>query len=340
MQPVAQFWGDPHQIQRVYPHDRQERVRALTHVLPGGVGEKTRNEDVARLVENGDAQRLQVVWSTWSMPHLTEAHLAHFPDLQIVFYAAGSVQGFARPFLARGIQVISAWQANAVPVAEFTLAQILLANKGYWQDTAPIVSASGYQAARHNRVLPGNFETPVVLLGAGAVGRLVIELLRPFRLCVLVWDKFLTYDGAKSLGVEKVETLAEAFARGQVVSNHLANNDQTAGLLTGKLFAQMRPSATFINTGRGRTVDEAGLISVLQSRPDLTALLDVTHPEPPEDASPLYRLPNVHLTSHIAGSVGSEVVRMADYCLDECERWLRGEPLRYAVTPEMLETMA
>ena len=56
--------------------------------------------------------------------------------------------------------------------------------------------------------------------------------------------------------------------------------------------------------------------------------------------SPLYSLPNVQLSSHIAGSLHDEVVRMADYVIAEYERWARGEPLRYAVTLEMLATMA
>jgi len=71
-------------------------------------------------------------------------------------------------------------------------------------------------------------------------------------------------------------------------------------------------------------VDEPGLVRVLTQRPD----------------SPLYTLPNVQLSTHIAGALGDEVVRMADYCLEEFAAWERGEPLRYAVTPAMLETMA
>ncbi len=135
-------------------------------------------------------------------------------------------------------------------------------------------------------------------------------------------------------------TLEEAFQRGLVVSNHLANVPETRGLLTGKLFSKMREGATFINTGRGATVVEADLIEVFRERADLTALLDVTDPEPPEPGSPLYDMPNVHLTSHIAGSIGDEVVRMADYAIEEFLAWEQGHPLRYAVTREMLPTMA
>ena len=100
----------------------------------------------------------------------------------------------------------------------------------------------------------------------------------------------------------------------------------------------MRPHATFINTGRGAQIDEAGLIRVLKNRPDLTALLDVTNPEPPDDDSELYRLPNVFLTPHIAGSLNDEVHRMARLAIDECRCYASGEALRHEVTEEMLMT--
>ena len=78
--------------------------------------------------------RTRVIFSSWGMPALTEAQIAaHFPNLEAVYYAAGTVQYFARPFLKRGVRVFSAWAANGVPVVEFTVAQIVLAGKGYFQ---------------------------------------------------------------------------------------------------------------------------------------------------------------------------------------------------------------
>jgi phosphoglycerate dehydrogenase-like enzyme len=141
------------------------------------------------------------------------------------------------------------------------------------------------------------------------------------------------------LGVRPV-TLEQAFEQAFVVSNHLPNLPATKRMLRGQHFASMRQHATFINTGRGAQVDEDEMIEVLQARPDLTALLDVTHPEPPVPDSPLYTLPNVQLSSHIAGSLGNEVMRMADFMIDECRRYLAGQPLQYQVTLDMLETMA
>lgn len=325
------FFGNPDQIERVYGKGRREQIAALTATYPTIIDLQNFDEHVPRLAE------IEVIFSTWGMPRLSDTHCDRLPALRALFYAAGSVQGFARPFLQRGITVVSAWQANGIPVAEFTLAQILLANKCYFRNTRQCRSHQGRTGGAS--VGPGNYGETVALLGAGAIGRKLIELLRPFVLDVIVFDPFLPDTEAERLGIRTV-TLDEAFARGHVVSNHLANNPQTVKLLRGGLFALMRPNATFINTGRGATVDEEGLISVLRERPDLTALLDVTWPEPPPEGSPLYVLPNVHLSSHIAGSVGDEVVRMADWCIDAFRAWQGGETPPGTVTLSLLETMA
>jgi len=87
-------------------------------------------------------------------------------------------------------------------------------------------------------------------------------------------------------------------------------------------------------------VVEREVTDVLVSRPDLTARLDVTWPEPPAKNSPLYRLPNAQLSSHIAGSINNERIRMADCIIEEFMRYAAVQPLRYAITSGMLRTMA
>lgn len=317
-------------IEKVYGPQRLEYLRRTACVYPGIVTSCSLD---ACLPDLGD---IEVVFATWGMFPLTHAQIDHLPRLRAVFYAAGSVRHFAFPLLERGITVVSGGAANAIPVAEFTLGQILLANKGYFRNTGEYRCSGRYNSVFRGR---GNFGAPVALLGAGQVGRALIELLRPFRLPILVFDPFLSEDEARSLAVEKVG-LEEAFARGQVVSNHLADVPETKGLLNAPLFAALPRDATFINTGRGATVAQNDMIEALRVRPDLTALLDVTDPEPLPADSPLWKLPNAHLTSHIAGAISDEVGRIADTLLEEFEAWRDGRPLRYAVTPRMLQTMA
>ncbi|WP_395088835.1 hydroxyacid dehydrogenase [Armatimonas sp.] len=326
---LAAFLAPPDTIHRLFDAPRVKRLARLAQLRPEIIAPAQLEAILPEL------SALEVIFSTWGMPCLTESQLDALPSLRAVFYAAGSVQSFARPLLERGITVVSAWQANAVPVSEFTLAQILLATKGYFRNTWEFHDVKTRTAFRG----PGSYGEEVALLGVGAIGRRVIALLKPFALKVLVFDPFLSEEDAVALGVEKV-SLDAAFSRGFVVSNHLANNPQTVAMLTGAHFAKLRPGAVFINTGRGQTVIESELVAVLKIRPDLTALLDVTWPEPCPSDSGLWELPSVRLSSHIAGSVNDETRRMADWCLDEFECWQAGETLRYAVTLEMLETMA
>ena len=283
---------------------------------------------------------VEMIFSTWGMPQFTGEELsALLPQLNCVFYGAGTVQSFARPFLARGVKVFSAWGANAVPVAEMTVAQILLANKGYYL-TSRLYRACGYDAARAaHKSFRGNYGETVGIIGAGMIGSLVIRMLKSYRLNVIVFDPFLSDERAAVLGVEKCD-LPTLFSRAFVVSNHLADNAQTKGMLDHSLFSLMREGATFINTGRGAQVVEGDLVRILGERPDLTALLDVTHPEPPEAGHAFYTLPNCILTPHIAGSAGDEVARMGEYMLDECRAYLSGKPTRFEVTEKMLETRA
>lgn len=283
---------------------------------------------------------IDLIFSTWGMPEFTEDEIKLcFPSLKCVFYGAGSVQNFARPFLACGVKVFSAWAANGVPVAEFTVAQIILANKGYFL-TNRLYHAEGRKSAGAVfKKCNGNYGETVGIIGAGMIGKLVIGMLKQYNLKVIVFDPFLPEEKAKNLGIEKCE-LHEVFERAFVVSNHLANNAQTQGMLRYDHFRRMRENAVFINTGRGAQVVEDDLVRALAERPDLTALLDVTYPEPPVENHPFYTLPNCLLTPHIAGSAGDEVARMGEYMLTECRAYLSGELCHYEVTEKMLETMA
>src|SRR5699024_5197687 len=118
------------------------------------------------------------------------------------------------------------------------------------------------------------------------------------------------------------------------------NIPETVGMLTYDLFSRMQKGATFINTGRGATVNEPDMIRFLSERGDVCALLAVTWPEPAVAGSPLYTLPHVFLAPHSAGSIGREVMLMGELCLDEFARYKKGEPLLYEVTLEQLARLA
>ncbi len=326
--------SNPSNISRVFSPEVQQALRAQA-----GLGKTVYSRD--DVLQNPELFRsTRFIFSTWGMPAFSEAEIRRiFPALEAVFYAAGSVQGFAREFLRCGIKVFSAWGANAVPVAEYTVSQILLANKGFFA-SARYQSRGDVNAAREAAShYPGNYGEWVGIAGAGMIGKLVIQMLKNYRLNIKVADPFLSEQKAEELGVVKC-SLEELFSTCAVVSNHTANNPQTQGIFRSSHFLSMRPWATFLNTGRGAQVVEADLADALERRPDLTAVLDVTWPEPPEKGHPFYRLPNCILTPHIAGSSGTEVCRMAEYMLQEFQSFAAGRPCRYEVTEKKLETMA
>jgi phosphoglycerate dehydrogenase-like enzyme len=111
-------------------------------------------------------------------------------------------------------------------------------------------------------------------------------------------------------------------------------------MILGSHLASMKRNATLINTSRGAVVREAEVVEVLEERHNLWAVLDVTHPEPPEPNSRLYDLPNVVLTLHIAGSQGSECRRMGRLVVDDLRRYVAGEPLEHEITRERAALMA
>lgn len=283
---------------------------------------------------------VEFIFSTWGMMEFKEDEIEkYFPSLKCVFYGAGTVQRFARPFLSSGVKVFSAWAANAVPVAEMTVAEIILANKGYYL-TSRLYRTEGMHTARKTfEKCRGNYGETVGIIGAGMIGTLVIKMLKNYNLKIVVFDPFLPDEKAAELGVEKCD-LKELFSRAFVISNHLANNEKTQGMLNYNLFELMRENAVFINTGRGAQVVESDLVRILKERQDITALLDVTNPEPPEEEHPFYTLANCFMTPHIAGSSGDEVARMGEYMLSEFRAYLNGEECKYEVTEKMLETMA
>ena len=319
---------------RIYDKKTRERLSCLT-----GITDDIYSRD--EVFENKEKfSDTEFIFSTWGMPVFTEEEIKDlFPALKCVFYGAGSVQFFARPFLNCGIKVFSSWAANAVPVAEYTVAQIILANKGFFSTARYQSAGDSDKASEIKECYPGTFGEAVGIIGAGMIGSLVAEMLKAYRISVKVFDPFLSDEKAKALGVTKC-SLSEIFSTCFVVSNHLANNEQTKGMLNKEHFSAMRPYATFINTGRGAQVVEEDLCTVLSGREDLTAILDVTCPEPPKKGHPFYSLSNCILTPHIAGSYGDEVKRMGEYQLAELEKYLNNQKSEYEVTLKMLETMA
>jgi phosphoglycerate dehydrogenase-like enzyme len=331
MRPTGLYAMDPARFETVYGVPERERISALLHVPAPLLGA----EEVRRRPEL--LAGIDVLLTGWGAPVLDAELLAAAPGLRLVLYAAGSIRSVVtEEFWARGIPIVSAYAANAVPVAEFTVAQIVYALKHGWRY---VLAARAARRAVPRQPEPGGYGSVVGVMSLGAVGRLVCERLTGFDVLVQAYDPFADPAVAARLGVKLVE-LDELFATSDVVSVHTPLLPETYGLVDEERLAAMKHGATLINTARGAIVDEPALVRVLARRPDLFAVLDVTDPEPPVDESPLFALPNVVVTPHIAGSLGPERRRMAALVADELQRFMAREPLRWSVTREQAAVMA
>lgn len=274
---------------------------------------------------------VDVLVTSWGCPPLDADVLDAAPRLRAVFHAAGSVKHHVTDACwERGLAVTTAAAANAVPVAEYTLAAILSAGKRVPQFAAGFRAHPGELGWR-DAVAGGasNYRRTVGVVGFSRIGRRVVGLLRPFEPTVLVADPYADPAAVAAAGAEPVE-LDDLLARGDVVTLHAPSLPETRHLIDARRCALLRDGATLINTARGALVDHAALTAECE-RGRLHAVLDVTEPEPLPPDSPLYRLPNVVLTPHVAGAMGTECRRLAALALDELERFAAGAPLEHEV---------
>jgi len=331
MRAKAAFFHDyPAADGDVYGQGRREKIAALTDLYPHVVTARNFAEHEARLAA------IEVIFASWGMIRFEARHFAAMPALKAVFYAAGNVKAFAEPLVERGVILVSAWEANAIPVAEMCLSQVLLSLRGYFR-AARLYRERKSLAAKQFHRTGVNGET-IGMIGMGKIGTRLTRLLAAYPLRVIAHDPYLDAGRAAALGVERV-TLDQVFQRAAVVCNHIPDLPTTRGVLGRAQFAAMREGATFINTGRGAQVVEDDLVATLRARPDLTALVDVTAPEPPPADSPLWTLPNLVISPHIGGTIGDEVVRLADLVIAEFAAWAAGKALTQQVTKEVLATM-
>jgi phosphoglycerate dehydrogenase-like enzyme len=280
---------------------------------------------------------VDVLLTGWGCPTLSDDVLDAAPRLALVAHAAGTVRDFVdEGIFDRAIAVTSAGWANAVPVAEYALAAILFAGKGVF------AARERFRATREAPLLldppVGNYGQTVGVVGASTIGRLVIDRLRDHEVEILVYDPYLDDDEARRLGVERCD-LVDLCRRSWVVSVHAPATGETRGLIGAEQLAAMPDGATLVNTARGSVVDTPALEAELIAG-RLWAVLDVTDPDPLPPASPLFDLPNVFATPHVAGSQGNELHRLADAAVAEIERFAHGEPPAHPVTREQYHLMS
>ncbi|MEV4414253.1 hydroxyacid dehydrogenase [Catellatospora sp. NPDC049609] len=280
---------------------------------------------------------VEVLVTGWGCPPLTGELLDAMPRLRAVVHAAGSVKLHVGPeVFARGIAVSSAADANAEPVVDFTLAVLQLAGKRAFAHARRYAEGRAPTFAVGER--SGNDGRTVGVVGASRIGRRVIARLRAAGFRVLVNDPYLDAADAQALGAEPVE-LDELCRRSDVLTLHAPELPETRHMIDERRLALLPDGAIVVNTARGSLIDTDALVRACASG-RVDAVLDVTTPEPLPAGHPLFALPNVWITPHLAGVQGTEVRRLGEYAVTEVERLLAGAPLAGAVHADQLAVLA
>ncbi|MFK4834552.1 hydroxyacid dehydrogenase [Microbacterium sp. ZW T2_14] len=309
---------DPALVPFVFDADAQARLRALVRVEQDAV------TSVAGIRDPSGVELLIAGWGAT----IGAGDLDALPALRGIVHWSGGNGALDGPAQARGIRISTAKAANAIPVAEFTLAMITLAAKdAFW---ASRLYTSEQRFIDREAELPdtGLYGTTVGIVGASTIGRLVVQKLRDIDVHVLVYDPYATAADAEALGAELVDDLAALAARADVLSIHAPEMPSTLGMISAEVLAALPDGATVINTARGGLMDQDALVEQLQ-RGRLRAILDVTEPDPLPTGHPLYDLPNAFLTPHLAGSMGNELRRLGEVALAEVERFVAGAPFAH-----------
>lgn len=326
--PLALIAMSPQHWPALFPEAVRQRLGELADFDPALIVDRFDDPRVAdRLGE------VEILITGWGCPVIDDWFLAAAPKLRAVLHAAGSVKAHVtRAVWDRGVVVSSAASANAVPVAEYTLGSILLAGKGAFGLRERYRRDRSFELGYiHPEV--GNYGRTVGIIGASRIGRQVIELLRPLDFRLQVYDPY-----AEDLGVPSVD-LPTLLSTSDIVSVHAPLTAETRQMLGRSQLALLPDGAVLINTARGPLVDTAALIAELSSG-RISAVLDVTHPEPLPADSPLFTLPNAFVTPHIAGSNGNELARLGACVADELQRFVRGKPLGFPVVIADLDRVA
>lgn len=298
------------------------------------------HEDVLHDLDTPSAAlaEAEVLVTGWGCPRLDAELLRLAPRLRFIAHAAGTVKTFLDPLvLRRGVRVSSAADANAIPVAEFTFAAIVFGAKRAFP-LAHRYRTSG--AKRDFSGLPwvGTHRITIGVIGLSRIGRRVLGLLRGLDAEVLVYDPYADPAEVTALGGHPTD-LDTLMRRSQVVTLHAPDLPETYRMLDRKRLAMLPDGAVVVNTARGALIDQEALLEEVTTG-RLDAILDVSDPEPLPPGHPLFALPNVFVTPHLAGAQGNELARLADSALDEVARYAAGSPLLHEVHADELGRIA
>jgi len=228
----------------------------------------------------------------------------------------------------RGIVVANAPQSNVVTAAEHTMALLLALARNIPQAHASLTAGRWERSSFSGVEL---YEKTLGVIGFGRIGQLVAARARGFGMHVIAFDPFISAERYRELGVEKVESTTDLYARADFVTIHLPQTDDTRGFLDAWAFASMKDGVRVINVARGGLIDDKALQDALDSGKVGGAALDVFPSEPITDYPLFSGYPQVIVTPHLGASTAEATDRAGRQSAEQVVAALTGGVVSTAV---------
>ena len=315
----------------VFSDETLRRLRSLFDVTFNDLGRDYTSEEVASEIRGFDG-----LITGWGSPPLTEEVFENADRLRIIAHSAGSVKArllskrvIEKYIIPRGICVCNAPKAIAYNVAEATLGLMVMVGHRLFDHALNIRERLIWRDPSIPREVKTLNGSTIGIVGASAVGREVIRLLKPFDCRILVYDPYFSDEEARRLGVEKTG-LEDLFKQSDFVTVHAPLTEETFHMIRRRHFRLLRDGDVFINTSRGKVIDQEALIEECKTGRILAAL-DVTDPEPLPQDSPLRKLRNVIVTPHVAGNGVYGAKKIGEITLQALEDFFAGREVKNRV---------
>lgn len=288
-----------------------------------------REEDLVEMIGPYDAVMIT------SQHAITSRVIAAAPKLKVIVKRGAKPENVDyEAATKRGIIVSWTPGVNYVAVAEHTVMLMLCIAKKTIQQMERLRTGAWRESDAGLQELCGK---TVGIVGLGGIGRALCRMLGGFDVTFLAYDPYISPAQAKEVNVNLV-SLKELLRQSDYVTLHAALTEETRHLIGEKELSMMKKTAHFINTARGGLIDESALVKALKEGEIAGAGLDVFESEPPEHENPLFHLPNVVVTPHMAGWSDEAVYREQEEATLEIKLVLKGESPRYPINPEVLES--
>lgn len=319
----------PHSTQNaIFTPESRQQLEAL-----GTVNWHDQNAHMTEAEACEFLQGCEIAIGSWGTVTPTKSILDSCPTIRLWEHAAGTVKGFFTEDLkGRELMIASCAPAIGRTVAELVLGEMIIGLRR-------VIPNAQSNRTEFRALVPGRSylaASTIGVIGASQVGRLVLQVLRPFGPKIMLYDPFITHEAAAELGAVKVDSVLELCQASDAITMHTPLTPQTKKMLGAQEFQAMKDNAVFINASRGACIDESALIAELQ-KGRLFAFLDVSDPEPASMDNPLRSLPNAIYTSHVAGGAS---VHIGNQVVQDVEAYLNGRQPLMTVTWDMLDRLA